>query len=73
MQKESCVRGCHVYEELWDAAIGEELECRRERGNAVDAYAVAVIKDGTIVGHLPQRISRLCTLFIRRGAVSSNW
>ena len=39
------------------------------RGNAVDAYAVAVIKDGTIVSHLPRRISRLCTLFIRRGGV----
>ena len=30
--------------EQWEAAIGEELECQRERGNATDAYAVSVIK-----------------------------
>ena len=51
--------------EQWEAAIGEELECQRERGNATDAYAVSVIKEGVIIGHLPQRISCVCTLFIR--------
>ena len=43
-QKESCVRGYHIYKELWDAVVGEELECQRERGNGTDLYAVAVIK-----------------------------
>ena len=66
-QKESCVRGYHIYRETWDAAVGEELECQRERGNGTDMYAVAVVQDSTIVGHLPQKISRVCTLFIRRG------
>ena len=47
-QKDSCVRGCHIYRELWDAAIGEELECQQKCGK----YAVAVIKDSTIIGHL---------------------
>ena len=47
-QKESCVRGYHIYRELWDAVVGEELECQREHGNATDMYAVAVIKDSTI-------------------------
>ena len=45
-QKESCVRGYHIYRDLWDAV--EELECQREHGNATDMYAVAVIKDSTI-------------------------
>ena len=63
-QKESCVRGYHIYRELWDAVVGEE------RGNVTDMYAVAVIKDCTIVGHLPRKISRICSLFIRRrGAI----
>jgi len=66
-QKESCVRGYHIYRELWDAVVGEELECQRERGNATDMYAAAVFKDSIIVGHLPRKISRICTLFIRRG------
>ena len=61
-QKESCIRGYHIYRERWDAVVGEKLECQRERGNTTDMYAVAVIKDSTIVGHLPRKISRICTL-----------
>ena len=35
-RNESCARGYHIYmyEEQWDAAIGEELEYQHERGNA---------------------------------------
>ena len=51
---ESCVRGCHVYQTRRAAIIGEDLECRPERRNATDSYAVAVIKDGDILGHLPR-------------------
>ena len=40
----SCVRGYHVYKDVWTATIGEELVCRRERGNAHDIYVVAVWK-----------------------------
>ena len=35
-RKESRVRGYHVY---WEAAIGEDLACQRERGNATNTYA----------------------------------
>ena len=68
-QKESCIRGYHIYRKLWDAVVGEELKYQRECGNATDMYAVAVVKDSTIVGHLPRKISRIYTLFIRRGGV----
>ena len=37
--EESCVRVYHIYRELWEAAIGEDLACQWERGNATDAYA----------------------------------
>ena len=40
-----CVHGYHVYKDMWDAAIGEELYCRPERNNTKDQYAVAVVKD----------------------------
>ena len=30
----------------------EELECRQERGNGVDCYTVAVVKDEEVLGHL---------------------
>ncbi len=35
----SCLRGYHIYRELWEAAIGEDLACQRECGNATDAHA----------------------------------
>ena len=32
-----------------------------------NTYAVAVIRSGLVVGHLPKKISRVCSLFLRRG------
>ena len=51
---EVCVRGYHVYNAIWEAAVGDELVCRRERSNRVDRYAVAVVKADTVVGQVPQ-------------------
>ena len=53
------------------AAIGEELECDREPGNSCDRYAVAVKRSGVVIGHLPRKVSRVCSLFLRRGGVIS--
>ena len=56
-----------MYKEIWEAAAGEVLMCEREPHNALDRYAVAVKKTGTIIGHLPRKLSRVCSLFLRRG------
>ena len=40
--------------DIWEAAIGEELNCKREPNNSVDRYAVAVVKGDTVIGHLPK-------------------
>ena len=45
--------GYHVYKKSWEAAFGEELECKRKPSKLKDQYAVAVIREGNIVGHLP--------------------
>ena len=66
-ERHSCVRDYHVYKNIWDTVIGEEIQCERELHNGSDRYAVAVKKDGTIIGHLPRKISRACLLFSRRG------
>ncbi len=63
---ESMVRGYHVYKDVWVAADGQLLQCRRETSNGHDPFAVAVIRDGTIVGHLPRKQSAVCSLFMRR-------
>ena len=56
-----------MYQAIWAAVVGEELTCEREPTNASDRYAVAVVKSGVIIGHLPRKISKVCSLFIRRG------
>ena len=63
----SMVRGYHVYQEVWEVRIGEVLPCVREVGNRHDPYAIAVKKDELVVGHLPRKISCICSIFIRRG------
>ena len=55
-ERSCCVHGYHVYERIWNATIGEELLCEREMDNKRDQYAVAVIKDDIIIGHLPRKI-----------------
>ena len=62
------IRGYHVYKDVWQPQNGEVLQCRRER-NIHDPYAVAVIKNGSVVGHVPRRLSTLCSLFLRHGCI----
>ena len=54
---ESCVRGFHVYKDSWDALIGKGVLFEREPFNDEDRYAVAVLKDDSIVGHIPRKTS----------------
>lgn len=63
---ESSTRGHHIYKESWTPMIGEELQTVQERDNDHDPYAVAVVKEGVTVGHVPRKISRLCWYFLER-------
>ena len=64
----SCIRGYHVYGEIWTAILGEQLFGECEIGNIEDRYAVAVKNDsGITVGHLPQKISRISSIFLMGG------
>ena len=63
----SCVRGYHIYQLIWDASIGEMLRCKSDDHNLHDRYSISVMKDEIIVGHLPRKLSRMCSLFLRRG------
>ena len=65
-ERESCIRGHHIYYPVWTSYVGEQLVCVREPLNSVDRFAVAVKKDDSVVGHLPKKISKICSLFLRR-------
>ena len=53
-----------MYTRLWAAMVGEKLACEREPTNPTDRCAVAVVKSGIIIGHLPRMISKVCWLSI---------
>ena len=57
----------HVYREIWEAAVGETFECAVEPGNAHEKFAVAIEKDGIVIGHLPRKVSCVSALFLKRG------
>ena len=42
-----------MYQTIWEAAFGEELPYKTESRNCSDRFAVAVAKDGVVVGHVP--------------------
>ena len=69
--RDCCIRGYHICKEIWRAAMGEELECDREPENLCGRYAVAVKRSGVVISHLPQKLSKVCSLFLRRGGVIS--
>ena len=63
---ESTVRGHHVYKAAWSPYIGEELPIQRKVNNIHDDFAVAVLKNGNTVGHVPREISRVCWYFLHK-------
>ena len=40
---ESCVSGYHVYKDIWETSIGEELPCKCENGNRADPLVLAYL------------------------------
>ena len=55
---ESYIRGYHIYKDIWDTTIAEELRCARESDSSNDCYAVAVRK-------------KVCALFLEcNGAIT---
>ena len=56
----------HIYKEIRNPCLGEVLQYERDPHNVVDRYSVAV-KKGVVIGHLPRKVSRLCSLFLWRG------
>ncbi len=68
---ESCVRGHHIYSNVWSPSLGERLQCTREFSNTKDRYAVSVVRLGTIVGHIPRKIAAACALFLARNGTIS--
>ena len=46
--------------------IGEELSAQPKSDNVFVKFAVAVLKDNIIMGHIPREISRICWCFLQK-------
>ena len=67
----SSVRRYHIYQQLLNPQPGETLNCRRERNNRENFYAVAAMKSEEVVGHVSRFLSCIVLLFLRRGGCPS--
>ena len=56
--------GCSYWGKV---TIGERLPCKREPGNRKDPFAVAVVRSRDTVGHVPKKISSVCSMFLLHG------
>ena len=61
------IRGFHIYRNIWKPNIGDIVCCKIEPENRRDKFAVAVINNDVVVGHIPREHSRVCYYFLVRG------
>ena len=54
---------------IWTPTMKEALVCRRETDNFHDRLAAAVMKESNVVGHVPKKVSSICSLFLRFGTI----
>ena len=66
---DSVIHGHHVYKEIWTAFVGEVLRVEQETHNAQDCFTVTIVKDNTIVGHVPCEVSHLVWHFIEHDGI----
>ena len=59
--------GYHVCKVVWKPTIGEKLQADQELGNEADKFAVKVVKDNEIVGHLSREYLRTLWYLIAHG------
>ena len=55
----SAVLGYHVYKDVWKPRIGKKLHAEEALDNAVDKFAMKVVKNNETVGHLSRDYSRI--------------
>ena len=63
-ERSSCVHGYHIYEDIWDAVIDEELQCEREPDiHRSNQYAVTIKRWDNHWSSLAQCSTKLARLY----------
>ena len=61
----SYICGFHVYKQKRNPVLGRRYSCITEEKNEHDKYAVAVVNDDEVVGHVPLRLSKIMSIFLK--------
>ena len=56
----SYIHSVHAYKHIWEPKEGQVLLLKRKQDNTEDKFAVAVVKRGAVVGHVPKKVSASC-------------
>ena len=62
----SFIRGYHAYQDFWTPVLNEELQLTTEPDNPQDELAVAVLKSGRVVGHVPRQLAPVLAYFLQQ-------
>ena len=60
----SYARDYHAYMKIWDPVDGSILVCTWETDNPHDNYAVSIIRNSYVVGHVPLGLSKTFSNFL---------
>ena len=60
----SYVRGYHAYMKIWNPVDGAVSVCMRETDNPRDNYALSIIRNSYVVGHVPLGLSKTFSNFL---------
>ena len=60
----SYARGCHTYMKIWNPVDGAVLVWTRETDNPHDNYALSIIRNSYVVGHVPLGLSKTFSNFL---------
>jgi len=66
----SVVRGYRLYKEIWASPLGEILFCQQKTDNLHDRFAVAIVKEIQVVGHIRREISLIWSIFLLAGTIT---
>ena len=68
----SVIRGHHIYKSVWTPHVGEVLIVKcKEPSNHHNQFAVCVLREEIMVGHVPREFSKTIWYFLRSGGHGS--
>ena len=59
---EGGIRGHHVYKSAWTPVLGQVLDVQAESADGHDRYAVSTQENGSVVGHVPRKYSKVVVM-----------